>query len=265
MKIPTPAIFLLLLTTLSAAPTTKPTLQKLTWQVDGTPREALVYLPPESSSPTPILFFFHGHGANAQFSARKFPPNLWPTTIFVYPQGLPTKTPVDPEGKLPGWQRSPGIEHDRDLHFFDAMLKSLIADHHADPKNVFVAGHSNGAFFTYTLLSARPDSLTAIAPIAGLLSEQDALTAKPKPIFHIAGQKDPKVHFPDQQLTIQRDLTLNHCSPDTHTTPSPMITIYPSTTPDGPPLQTLIHPGGHEIPKSAPEQIIQFFQEHSSK
>lgn len=253
---------LLLLTSIcfSAAPATQPALQRMTWQVDGVTREALVYLPPKTDTPSPIVFAFHGHGGNSRNAARKFSLHtLWPDAICVYPKGLLTKTIMDPNGRLPGWQKAVGDQSDRDVHFFDAMLKTLQADHHADPAKVFVTGHSNGAFFTYALLCARPDAIAAIAPIAGLSSEKDLSSAKPKPIFHIAGQKDPLVRYDQQLLTIERDLKLNHCDPTAGKPAGPLCTEY--QTPDNPPVLTLIHPGGHEIPQAVPERIANFFKQ----
>ena len=109
----------------SAAPPAE-RLEKMTWQVDGETREALVYIPRDASTKPPIVFAFHGHGGNSQSAARGFAFHThWPEAICVYPQGLPTKTAVDPQGKLPGWQKLAGDDADRDLHFFDAMLKTF--------------------------------------------------------------------------------------------------------------------------------------------
>jgi polyhydroxybutyrate depolymerase len=248
----------LCITSLAAPPAAR--LEKMTWQVDGETREALVYIPRDTSTKPPIVFAFHGHGGNAQNASRQFAFHThWPEAICVYPQGLPTKTIVDPQGKLPGWQKLAGDDSDRDLHFFDAMLKTFETDHNADAARVYSAGFSNGAFFTYLLLSSRPDSITAIAPIAGLLSEEQARTAKPKPIFHVAGEKDPLVKFDQQEATIHRDIALDHC--DKEGKPAgELCTEY--TSPDGPPVVTMIHPGGHEVPKGAAERIVEFFKKH---
>lgn len=251
-------VFFIAIRCLCAHAAPQPELQPMTWQVDGFTRRALVYLPANSDKPSPIIFTFHGHGGRAENVSKTLDfHTLWPEAICVYPQGLPTKTSIDPEGKFPGWQRRPGADGDRDLKFFDAMLKTMISGHHADAQRVYVSGFSNGAFFTYLLLSQRPDAITAIAPVAGLLTDEEAATAKPKPIFHVAGRSDPQVKFADQQQTIQLDLKLDHCNPDGKAD-GPMVTEYSSDS--GSMVFTFIHDGGHMIPREAPKRIVEFFK-----
>jgi polyhydroxybutyrate depolymerase len=251
-------VFLAAIQSLGAGAATRPELRTMTWEVDGVTRKALVYIPAAPADQLPIVFAFHGHGGRSEFAARTFDfHTLWPEAICVYPQGLPTKTPIDPEGKRPGWQRNVGDDGDRDLKFFDAMLKTFTSEDHADPKRVCISGFSNGAFFTYLLLSSRPDAISAIAPVAGLLSEQEAAAAKPKPIFHVAGKTDPLVKFADQEQTIQLDLKLDHCDPDGKAD-GPLVTKYSSDS--GPTVFTLIHNGGHEVPAEATMRIVEFFK-----
>ena len=87
-------------------------------------RQALIHVPAgKAQTPAPVVFVFHGHGGSMAPASRAFGLHtLWPDAIIVYPQGLPTSGMTDPEGKLPGWQKSPGDYADRDLKFFDAML-----------------------------------------------------------------------------------------------------------------------------------------------
>ena len=77
-------------------------LTNMEWNVEGTPRRALVQLP-ASTNGAPIIFAFHGHGGTMNFAARKFRLHeLWPEAVVVYPQGLPTRTPRDLEGMRAG-------------------------------------------------------------------------------------------------------------------------------------------------------------------
>ena len=106
--------------------------QVMQWTVDDTVREAMVYIPAMAKTQaTPVIFAFHGHGGTARnmFLSRGFE-RLWPEAIVVCPQGLNTPGQLtDPQGELPGWQRAPGDMHDRDLHFFDAILKTMRQDY----------------------------------------------------------------------------------------------------------------------------------------
>lgn len=91
------------------------------WTADRVVRQALVYAPGRATGgASPVVFAFHGHGGTMVQAARSFRLHtLWPEAVVVYPQGLPTVGALtDPEGKRPGWQRSPGDYGDRDLKFF---------------------------------------------------------------------------------------------------------------------------------------------------
>src|SRR5438477_4485760 len=103
-------------------------LNRREWTVDGTSREALLYIPAAAkSTPSPVVFAFHGHGGTMRNAAVTFDyQHVWPEAIVVYIQGLNTPGLLtDPEGKRPGWQSAPGGQGDRDLKFFDAVLASL--------------------------------------------------------------------------------------------------------------------------------------------
>jgi len=234
-------------------------LKTLSWKIGDDTREALVYIPPNANKKSPVVFAFHGHGGNMNYSARKFAIHeLWPEAVCVYPQGLPTAVPViDKEGKMPGWQKYAGDGNDRDLAFFDAMMKTLKADYSIDESHVFVMGHSNGGFFTYTLWAARGEQIAAVAPLAANINPRDMKLFKPKPVFHVAGEKDPLVKFDLQERTIDFDKKLNGV--DAAGKPADdLCTEYASKT--GTPVITMIHPGGHEIPDGAMKNIVEFFK-----
>jgi polyhydroxybutyrate depolymerase len=235
-------------------------LKRMEWKIGEATREALVYVP-EASKDAPLVFVWHGHGgtmkhASASFALHK----LWPEAIVVYPQGLPTSGKiVDPEGKLPGWQFNPGENEDRDLKFFDAMLESFKRDLKADPKRVFVTGHSNGGRFVYLLWATRAEAIAAFAPSAspanGLLARM-----KPKPCLHIAGESDRLVPFAGQQRTIDRVRQINGCEAEGQRWGDfgGKVTLY--TSRDKTPVVSAFYPGGHEFPKEAPELIVKFFK-----
>ncbi|HEY1066443.1 MAG TPA: dienelactone hydrolase family protein [Pirellulales bacterium] len=238
-------------------------LRKRIWQVDGVEREAYVYVPPKLDEKTnpPLVFVFHGHGGTSGFVVRQLPVHQhWPEAVCVYAQGLPTPVPVlDPEGKRSGWQKFSGDQGDRDLKFFDAMVKSMKDDYHIDAKRVYSTGHSNGAFFTYVLWAMRNDALAATAPIAGLISRRDFDGQKSKPVLHIAGEKDSIVSFSMQERTLERVRELNGCEPEGRPA-GEFCTEY--TSKNGPPVVAFIHPGGHEVPKGAAKRIVDFFKEN---
>ena len=237
-------------------------LVKKTWQVDGVTREALVHVPPAASAqPAPVVFAFHGHGGTMQNAARSFRYHtLWPEAIVVYMQGL--KTPgrlTDPDGKRPGWQHAAGDHGDRDLKFFDAVLASLRAEQRIDDRRIYSTGHSNGGGFTYLLWATRGDVCAAMAPSASSAAMRQLASLKPKPVLHVAGEKDELVKFAWQQQTIAALKKLNQSGAGE--TWEKIATRHPS--PIGAPVYTYIHPGAHGFPTAAPALIVTFFKQHA--
>ena len=78
---------------------------------------------PKNLKGAPVVFGFHGHGGNSRNAARSFDLHRnWPSALVIYPQGLATKTPNDPNGNRNGWQYVKGTDQDRDLKFFDSLV-----------------------------------------------------------------------------------------------------------------------------------------------
>jgi polyhydroxybutyrate depolymerase len=216
------------------------TLTNMEWSIDGATRRALVHLPAGTNG-APIIFAFHGHGGSMNFAARKFRLHeLWPEAVVVYPQGLPTSTPRDLAGTRAGWLMLP-TPNNKDLKLFDAMLATALRDWKADPKRVYVTGHSNGGGFTYLLWGTRGDALAAVAPVASG-GAQFLRQAKPCPVLHIAGKNDLIVDFKTQERVVEAARKINSTNA---------------------PVEMVVHNGGHAYPDDAPEKIVAFFKQHT--
>lgn len=252
------ALLLFSLTVRAAEPT------RHEWTVVGVKREGLVALPGKKTAAAPVVFAFHGHGGTMKSAAAQFPIHtLWPEAVCVYLQGLPTPGRLtDPEGKKNGWQHAAGDQGDRDLKFFDAVLAWLKKEHAIDEKRVYSTGHSNGGAFTYLLWAKRGDVLAATAPCAATGGVATSKELKPKPVLHIAGEKDELVKFEWQKATIAYLKNLNECETDGKAWEK-VATRFASK--GGTPVVTYIHPGGHVVPKDAPGLIVTFFQQHERK
>ncbi len=234
------------------------------WTVDGVKRTALVRVPAGVTGPSALVFCWHGHGGrSAQAAGRWGYDQADTTSILVFPQGLPTVSPlVDKEGRMPGWQTSVSSEGGRDLRFFDVMLADLKKEHAVDERRIYSMGHSNGAAFSYLLWQARPEVLAAIGSVAGSLRGDVKLTT-PMPVIHVAGEKDPLVKFAWQKATFAAVRRQNGCSDEGRPWAKEGVleaTLYPSTK--GAPLVTAIHAGGHEYAKGSSELIARFFKEN---
>ena len=239
--------------------------KKVEWMVGDDKREALV-VAASSSEPPPLVFVWHGHGGTMNNVVRSFAIHKqWPEAVVVYPQGLPTPGALtDPEGKKPGWQKVAGDQNDRDLKFFDDMLKTLKKDHKIDEKRIFSTGHSNGGAFTYLLWAQRGDVFAAVAPSAA--GGRALQGIKPLPCLHVMGESDPLVTPAIQKRAIEMVKKTNGC--DAESKPWAKAGTLSGTqfaSKGGTPLVLLTHPGDHKFPADAPELIVKFFKEHAKK
>ncbi len=235
--------------------------QRREWKVDGVDREAIVVVPDGAKEkPSPLVFAFHGHGGTMKNASRSFHIHTeWPEAIVVYMQGLNTPGQLtDPDGKKPGWQKAVGDQNDRDLHFFDAVLKSMKDDYKVDESRIYSTGHSNGGGFTYLLWSARPEIFAAMAP-SGSAALKLRGSLKPLPVLHIAGDNDPLVRYSWQTMMIESLRKDQKCGEGKPW--QDKATLYPSEV--GAPVVTYITNQGHKFPAEAPKLIVTFFKEHS--
>jgi polyhydroxybutyrate depolymerase len=253
----------LLLPVLALAVAANPEPQRLEWKIDGVMREAIAYAPTKfAPGPQPLVFVFHGHGSTMQNAAQGFAiQNHWPEAFVVYMQGLPTPTSVDPDGKRSGWQIEPGVQRDRDVRFFDAVLDSLRKEFTIDPMRIYVTGMSNGGRFTYVLWAMRPDVFAAYAPVAGPMTI-GSHTLKPAPVMIVTGEADRLVKIDGQRQQIERLKKLDGCT-DAGKPWATGCEKFASKT--GTPVVSMIHAGGHVVPKDAPELIVRFFKEQARK
>lgn len=256
-------MFAVPLLALCLAADAEPKTQEFT--VGDLKREAVVFAPAKPGKTVPVVFVFHGHGGTGKHAARTMAFHThWPEAVVIYPQGVPTVGQLtDPEGKKSGWQAKAGDSDDRDLKFFDEMLKWAKKEYPVDDKRVYCTGHSNGGGFTYLLWKERGDAFAAVAPSAAAARYIPDLKAKP--CLHVAGETDELVKYEWQKMAMAGVKKVNGCEEtgkEWEKSGKLVGTVYESK--GGTPFVTLIGPGGHEYPNAdAPKLIVKFFKEHS--
>jgi polyhydroxybutyrate depolymerase len=231
------------------------------WTIDGVKREALVFAPKPTTHDIrhPVVFAWHGHGGNMQGTSQQMHiQTVWPEAIVVYAQGLPSESPVDPNGTKPGWQTEAGQNGDRDLKLFDAMLATIKQNHSVDDARIYTTGFSNGGGFSYLLWAERGKTIAAIGEVAGRLFPAEHLTLT-RPLLAIAGQADTTDPFALQQQTIEAARQVDNATGNGQGC-GQVCTFYASTSQT--PVKTFIHPGAHVYPPWAPAEIVKFFKNH---
>lgn len=248
----------------------------LTVSVNGVERSALVYPGRRADTKqSPVIMYFHGFsGTSKDSSQRTRFHKLWRDAIVVYPQGL--KDIVDGTGnKNCGWQRSAGHLGDRDLHFVDALIDKISSRYKVNDQTIYAAGHSNGGFLTYVLLTERPSKFAAFASVGCYRANRGNLppTTIPRPVLYIFGKEDhafdrdgdcPNGGLNCAKETLAWLLKLNQCKNEPVKWRYPGFRKYPPE-PSGAVVIWNLHKGGHSWPDHATKTIVRFFREDMRK
>lgn len=234
-----------------------PRMEKISLTIDGVERTAWAILPETPSAHPPLVIGFHGHGGTAfHFAQQMRFSQSWKDAIVIYPQGLPAKTPVDPEGKENGWLYPTADGKDRELDFVDALLSYANQKWGTLARSTFAVGHSNGGAMTYALWRWRPQDFAGFCVMAGPPQVAEGI-AVPKPAFLIAGQDDPLVLFNRQMVEANSILSLIGLKSRTIDS---KIGIEKVTSPSGIPFWIDKYAGGHKPPADAGSLVMSFFK-----
>jgi len=117
-----------------------------------------------NNTPIKIIFAFHGR-TNSNTEVQEYydlDEESNGNAIIIYPAGLPEEGP-NRSWSNP-WDKSYQL---RDFALFDQLLKEFEDKYCIDKDQVFVVGHSLGAWFTNTLSCARGNVIRAIGSVWG--------------------------------------------------------------------------------------------------
>jgi sugar lactone lactonase YvrE len=247
---------------ISAAPPAAARGVTVTMTVDGIKRTALVFPGKDAANtPSPLVFYFHSlHGDTSQGSDFIRFQAAWPEATVAYPQALPGPLHGWQDDGSP-WQTAPGDLNDRDLHFVDALYRELAASYKVDERRVYAAGFSAGAWFTYVVLTARPELFAAFAPVDGCLEPFAKWASVPRPVLVITdrGGCGQRPTYELRQLDWLR--RLNGCGTEMKEWAPRYISFGPSTS--GQPVIWRRDPGPHDWPSYATKDVVRFFKEHA--
>lgn len=234
------------------------------YEFQGNKRKILLYEGNFSSEDkVPLILVFHGYGGTAESIQRSFKiENHWPNALVAYVQGLVIPRRSDgrakPGTEKTGWQRSLGMDKDRDLKFVDYLIKSLSEEFDVDKTRIYAAGFSNGAVFTWVLVATRPHTFAAFAPIGGIDNGVLERATVPKPVIFHFGRNDKAFKLAWAQKSIRRMKKLNKISRAGIKRPNNYILLEPDI--GGRQFVLNVHDGGHEIPRYASRNICIFFK-----
>lgn len=180
--------------------------------------------------------------------------------MVVFMQGIPGTSGyvIDKKGLLNGWQMFPNENGNRDVLFFDEVLKNLQNKFSIDERRIYLVGHSNGARFVNVLWKERGEKIAAICSVAaqgGMM----ARNAKPISIWMSMGKNDPVVPYATQKMSIpilKKNLQIDESSA-VHNGDTTTFTGIENTE-----LVIEEKNAGHEFPHESIPEMVAFFKRH---
>jgi polyhydroxybutyrate depolymerase len=141
--------------------------------VEGAARRYLLYAPKNlpRGERVPLVLMFHGSGNLAAHMPGFTGFDQYAETehfVVCYPQGIHRQ-----------WNDGRGDASTDDVGFVRVLLDELLRSYPIDPRRVYVAGFSNGAFFANLLACQLGDRIAAIACVGGTIAEAVAENCKP--------------------------------------------------------------------------------------
>lgn len=146
-------------------------------QVGGQQRQTMVFRPSVEKN-LPLLLFFKGTGNSVDISDNEFADFARQQKVIVL---VPEQRELNfgdwdnhSEG-TPYWEttnasRAINTTQNPDLNFVRALIKDAIATYQINPKRVYTAGFSSGAFFSYFVAMNLNDRIAAFSETSGGLA-----------------------------------------------------------------------------------------------
>jgi polyhydroxybutyrate depolymerase len=204
--------------------------------VFGGDRPATLTVPStyDPAVPTPLVVALHGYFTSPDYILSLFHLSDFAEAhgvLFIDPDGL-----ANPDGDH-YWNATDACcdlfdAGTDDLGYLTGLVADIQAAYNVDPKQIFLLGHSNGAFMSLRLACERPDLFAAVISLAGAnaLAPADCTPTQPVSILEIHGDEDDtilfeggtltqrngdQVPYPSAAQTVARWATLDGCSDET--------------------------------------------------
>ena len=189
----------------------------------GGDRPVTVNLPDTLNNPAPLLILLHSastSGAHQENYMHLGPVAKKSGLIYIAPDGM-----TNPEGKR-FWNASKSCcnkykQEVDDVAYINSLIDEISRKSPVDPKRIYLIGHSNGAFMSFTF-ACKTNKVAAIVAIAGAMdTESDCKPSTPVSLLNIHGTADKTIkidggvlnNFPytSAKRTVTKVALLNKC------------------------------------------------------
>jgi poly(3-hydroxybutyrate) depolymerase len=157
-------------------------------------RQAIIVNTADDATRRPAVMVLHGGmGSAAQMRATSGFDAIAKVNGFmvVYAEG--TDFGGDRHAWNTGFLLRRRVQDADDITYFDTVIDTIVRDHGADPKRIFMTGGSNGGMMTYVYAVARAERLAAVALVVASMFTFDVSPTVPLPILIINGAKDDEI------------------------------------------------------------------------
>jgi polyhydroxybutyrate depolymerase len=251
----------------------------------GGERPVTVNLPETLISPAPLLILLHSastSGAHQENYMKLGPVAKKNGIIYIAPDGM-----TNPEGKR-FWNASKSCcnrykEEVDDVAYINSLIDEINKKTPVDPKRIYLIGHSNGAFMSFTF-ACKTNKVAAIVAIAGAMDQSpDCTPSSPVSLLNIHGTADKTIKvsggsmndspYTSAKRTVTRIALANKCSSPAitkkdfePTIKGPETTVFNYSCESHTHLQYWkIANGSHspKLPSDFAEQVISFLLKQS--
>ena len=251
----------------------------------GGERPVTVNLPETLASPAPLLILLHSastSGAHQENYMKLGPVAKKNGIIYIAPDGM-----TNPEGKR-FWNAAKSCcnrykEEVDDVAYINSLIDEINNKTPVDPKRIYLIGHSNGAFMSFTF-ACKTNKVAAIVAIAGAMDQSpDCTPSTPVSLLNIHGTADKTIKvtggsmndspYTSAKSTVTRIALANKCSSPAitkkdfePTIKGPETTVFNYSCESHTHLQYWkIANGSHspKLPSDFAEQVISFLLKQS--
>jgi polyhydroxybutyrate depolymerase len=189
----------------------------------GGNRPVTVNLPDTLANPAPLLILLHSastSGAHQENYMHLGPIAKKNGLIYIAPDGT-----LNPEGKR-FWNASKSCcnkykQEVDDVAYINSLIDEINAKTPVDPKRIYLIGHSNGAFMSFTY-ACKTNKVAAIVAIAGAMdTESECTPITPVSLLNIHGTADKTIKidggllnnfsYTSAKSTVTKVALLNKC------------------------------------------------------
>ena len=168
-------------------------------------RYALLRKPRNYSKPCALLIMLHGAGGTAAWTLDETELDKFADEkgiVLLLPEG--TREDMN---RGPGFLQNPQVWNDGspraqmgqpgvdDVAFLDLLIDHVLNLKLIDPAKIFMTGFSNGAGMTFRFASEGTHKPSGIAPVSGLMRQDQQPSSLGIPTIYIMGKADPLMPF----------------------------------------------------------------------